>query len=207
MDRIRILCVEDMALIRSTLITFIERDTRMLVVAQAENGREAIEMALLHQPDVILMDLRMPVMDGIEATIAIRHKWPEARILLLTVIGGVDDIDRALKAGARGYLLKGCQPHELHAALLAIHEGKEHISPEVALKLADQRPLTLTDREHEVLKLLAANHSVDKMAEALCCSESTIRFHRVNLFRKLGVGDRAAAVAEAAKRGLIYFEP
>jgi DNA-binding NarL/FixJ family response regulator len=201
---IRILTADDHALLRQGIASLVEIEPDMELVAQASTGREAIEQFRRHQPDVTLMDLQMPDISGIEAIIAIRSEFPDARIVVLTTYAGDVQVVRALKAGARGYLLKGNVHTDLLATIRAVHAGQKRIPPEVAAELAmhtteDQ----LTARELEVLKLIAQGNANKEIAAQLSVREDTVKSHVGNILDKLGANDRTHAVTIGLKRGII----
>jgi DNA-binding NarL/FixJ family response regulator len=201
---IRILVVDDHPVLREGIAALVNGQTDMKLVGEASDGQEAIAQYRLHRPDVTLMDLQMPTMSGIETIIAIRDESPNARIIVLTTYGGDVQVVRALKAGARGYLLKG----HVHKALLdtirAVHAGEKRISPEVAAALADHTgDEELTPREIDVLRLLAMGNANKEIAGKLSVTEETVKGHVKNIFAKLGVNDRTHAVTIGLKRGII----
>jgi DNA-binding NarL/FixJ family response regulator len=201
---IRILTADDHALLRAGIASLVEIEPDMELVAQASTGREAIEQFRRHRPDITLMDLQMPDISGIEAIIAIRSEFPDARIVVLTTYAGDVQVVRALKAGARGYLLKGNVHTDLLATIRAVHAGQKRIPPEVAAELAmhtteDQ----LTVRELEVLKLIALGNANKEIAAQLSVREDTVKSHVGNILEKLGANDRTHAVTIGLKRGII----
>ena len=201
---IRILAADDHALLRQGIASLVEIEADMELVAQASTGREAIEQFRRHRPDITLMDLQMPDISGIEAIIAIRSEFPDARIVVLTTYAGDVQVVRALKAGARGYLLKGNVHKDLLATIRAVHAGQKRIPPEVAAELAmhtteDQ----LTVRELEVLKLIALGNANKEIAAQLSVREDTVKSHVGNILEKLGANDRTHAVTIGLKRGII----
>jgi DNA-binding NarL/FixJ family response regulator len=201
---IRILTADDHALLRAGIASLVEIEPDMELVAQASTGREAIEQFRRHRPDITLMDLQMPDISGIEAIIAIRSEFPDARIVVLTTYAGDVQVMRALKAGARGYLLKGNVHTDLLATIRAVHAGQKRIPPEVAAELAmhtteDQ----LTVRELEVLKLIALGNANKEIAAQLSVREDTVKSHVGNILDKLGANDRTHAVTIGLKRGII----
>ncbi len=202
--RIKILIADDHPVVREGLTAMIQRQPDMHVVAEAENGRQATELALLHKPDVVLMDLRMPEMGGVEVTATLRQRLPRCRVIVLTTYDGDQDIVRALQAGARAYLLKDVFRADLLAAIRAVHGGESRIPAAVAQRLAEHivNP-GLTPRELEVLRLMAGGHSNREIARTLFVTESTIKGHVNNIFSKLGVRHRTHAVTLALKRGII----
>jgi DNA-binding NarL/FixJ family response regulator len=200
---IRILVVDDHALLRKGLAAVINAEPDMKLVAEAANGDEALEKFRAHRPDVVLMDLQMPGLNGIEATIRIVSEFPEARIIVLTTYKGDAQVLRALRAGARAYLLKG-HDRELIETIHAVIEGRKRIPPEIAAELAEHAiEDELSEREIEVLQLIAAGNSNKQIADALFVAEATIKSRITNILSKLGASDRAHAVTIALKRGII----
>jgi DNA-binding NarL/FixJ family response regulator len=201
---ITVLIVDDHPLLREGITAVIDGQADMRVVAQATNGMEAIAHFRTHQPDVTLMDLAMPQVDGVEATIAIRAEWPQARIVMLTTYGGDAKAMRALKAGACGYLLKSLIRTDLLDAIRSVHAGQRRIPREVADDLAEHVGQdTLTERELGVLRHVAAGNSNRRVAGQLGISEETVKAHMKNILGKLGANDRTHAVTIALKRGII----
>ena len=201
---IRVLIVDDHAIVRRGLATIINRDPEMTVVAQAEDGQQAIDVFREYQPDVTLMDLRMPKMDGVEAITAICTEFKQARITVLTTYDSDEDIHRGLQAGAQGYLLKDAKPSELLNAIRTIHSGQKYVPPAVGAKLLQRMSYPeLSDRELAVLRLMAQGMSNADIATTLSIGESTVKSHVNRLLSKLGVGDRTQAVIIAVKRGLV----
>src|ERR1700722_2829593 len=204
---IAILCADDHPVIRSGLQAVVNLEADMCMVAEAANGEEAIEMYRQHRPDVVLMDLRMPVMDGLTAMTAILREFPEAKIVALTTYEGDDDIHRALSVGARGYLLKDTMRSELLGVIRTVHAGGRAIPPAVAARLAEYTPrVELTPREREVLQLMAKGFSNGDIARLLGRTESTMKVHVSNILAKLGVTDRTEAVTVALRRGILHLE-
>ncbi len=200
---IRVLIADDHPALREGLSALLERQTDLQVVAMAADGQEAVTLVRTHQPDVVLMDLRMPCLEGADAVTAICGEWPEARIIILTTYDGDEDIYRALRAGAKGYLLKDAPCEELFTAIRQVHRGQKYIMSQVAQKLTDRfQSSELTDRELEVLQLLVQGNTNRDISEALCVAEGTVKFHVRNILDKLGAGDRTQAVTIALKRGL-----
>jgi DNA-binding NarL/FixJ family response regulator len=200
---IRILAVDDHALLRKGLAAVINAEPNMKLVAEAANGEDAIEKFRTHRPDVVLMDLQMPGLNGIEATIRILSEFPDARIIVLTTYKGDAQVLRALRAGARAYLLKG-HDRELVETIHAVNEGRKKIPPEIAAELADHATDDeLSEREIEVLHLIAAGNSNKQIADRLFVAEATIKSRVTNILSKLGASDRAHAVTIALKRGII----
>jgi DNA-binding NarL/FixJ family response regulator len=178
----------------------------MELVAEASTGREALEQFRHHRPDLTLMDLQMPDMDGIEAMVAIRDEFPEARIIVLTTYKGDVQVLRALKAGARAYLLKGLLRKELLETIRAVHRGEKRISPEVAAVLADHLvDEALTSREIDVLRLIAGGNANKLIGDQLSITEETVKGYVKSIFSKLGAKDRTHAVTVALKRGIIHL--
>lgn len=203
-DFIRILAVDDHALFRDGITSLVNSQTDMRVVAEASNGREAIDRFRAHRPDVTLMDLRMPDMDGIEAMTAIIRDFPDARIVVLTTYSGDALIVRALKAGAQGYLLKGLLRKELLDTIRSVHVGRKRIAPDAALQVANHAADSLlTLREIDVLQLIAEGNANKVVADRLAVTEDTVKAHVRNILSKLGANDRTHAVTIAVKRGII----
>jgi DNA-binding NarL/FixJ family response regulator len=201
---IRILIVDDHPVVRQGLVALIERREDMTVVGEGNNGREAIELFRRFTPDVTLLDLRMPEVDGVTAITAIREQAPTARIVVLTTYDSDEDIYRGLRAGAKAYLLKDTPPQELLDTIRAVHAGQTRIPPDVAAKLAERMTgPELTHRELDVLRLLMAGKSNKEIAAALFISEGTVKTHVNNILGKLGASDRTQAVTTALKRGLV----
>src|SRR5882672_2943302 len=206
-NSIRILVADDNFLVRLGLGAVLNAQSGMTVVAEAGNGRQAVELFRQHTPDIVLMDLRMPLMTGVEATKAIRSEDPGARIIVLTTYDGDEDIYRALQAGARAYLLKDVLREDLLAAIRAVHAGQRHIPPAVAARLAERLPLSdLTARELEVLKLIVKGMSNSEIGAALTISTGTVKIHVNNILSKLGVSDRTQAATTALQRGIVHLD-
>jgi DNA-binding NarL/FixJ family response regulator len=202
--KIRIALVDDHPLLRQGLSALVADQPDMKLVAEASNGLEAIEQFRIHTPDVVLMDLQMPGMNGIDAMIAIRGEFPDARFIVLTTYTGDVQIVRALKAGARAYLLKSLLHRELLETIRAVHAGHKRIPPEVAAELADHAADdSLTQREIEVLRLIAAGNANKLVADQLSITEETVKAHVKNILSKLDANDRTHAVTIALKRGII----
>lgn len=201
---IRILTVDDHQLLREGIAAVLESQEDMTIVAQASNGREAVESFRRLRPDVTLMDLRMPDMSGIEAITVIRHEFPNARIIVLTTYAGDAQAAAALKAGAAGYLLKNLVRKELIETIRAVHSGKRRIPPEIATEIAEHvADDELTDREIEVLRRVAAGKSNKLIAAELDISEGTVKTHMKSILPKLDASDRTHAVMIALKRGIL----
>ena len=204
--RIRVFSVDDHALLREGIAAIITSEPDMTLVAQAATGREAIRMFAQHRPDVTLMDLRLPDMSGIDAIIAIRTEAPDARIIVLTTFDGDVEMQRALEAGARGYLLKSMPPKDMVAAIRQVHAGRKSIPAEVATQLAEHlADETLTPREVDVLSRVAGGNRNRDIADQLSISEETVKVHMKHIMDKLGASDRTQAVAIAIRRGIIQL--
>ena len=202
--RIRILCVDDHQLIREGVTLIIEREPDMRVVAAARTGEEAVALFREHRPDVTLMDLQLPVMNGLEAIQAIRKEDPGARIIVLTMYEGNEHIYRALTAGAATYLLKDTLSSDLIRVVRQVHAGEKPLRPEVQAKLAERAAQpTLTPREVEVISLVGEGRRNKEVAATLRISEETVQVHLRNIFAKLQVSDRASALTVAVKRGIV----
>jgi DNA-binding NarL/FixJ family response regulator len=204
--RIRVFSVDDHALLREGIAAIITNESDMVLVAQASTGREAVRQFQTHQPDVTLMDLRLPDMSGIDALIAIRTEAPDARVIILTTFEGDVEMHRALEAGARGYLLKSMPPKDLVAAIRQVHAGRKSIPAEVATELAEHlSDEALTAREIEVLSRVAGGNRNRDIAGQLSISEETVKVHMKHIMEKLGASDRTQAVAIAIRRGIIQL--
>jgi len=205
--RIRVLVADDHPVVRAGLATVIAQEADLELVAEAENGARAVTLFREHHPDVVLMDLRMPVIDGVEAIRTITAEYPAARILALTTYEGDGDIRRALDVGAWGYLLKDMLLTEVITAVRAVHRGERVIPPAVAVRLAEHPPGSdLTERELEVLTLVARGLANKDVAGAIGRSDETVKIHLKNIFAKLRVTDRTQAVTVALARGLIHLD-
>jgi len=203
---IRVLCVDDHPLLRDGLDALINNRPGMVLVAQASSAQEGIAEFRKHQPDVTLMDLRLPDKSGIEAMRAIRAEFPEARIIVLTTFEGDVEIQRALEAGARAYILKNMPPKELLEVIEQVHAGKKRIPAQVAAHLAEHvADESLTAREVEVLNQLAEGNRNRDIAEKLFITEETVKVHIKHIMEKLGASDRTQAVAIGLRRGIIHL--
>jgi two-component system NarL family response regulator len=203
-EPIRILIVEDHHVVRQGLVALIKSVDDMEVVAEAADGRQGVDLHRKHRPDVTIMDLRLPVLGGVEAIQEIRQATPNARVIVLTTFDGDENIYRALQAGARGYLLKDMFGEELMDAIRAVHAGKTRIPAVVAQRLAERmRGPELTSREMDVLRLIVAGNSNKEIGGALHISEATVKTHINNLLGKLGVSDRTQAATTAIQRGIV----
>jgi DNA-binding NarL/FixJ family response regulator len=201
---VRILAVDDHPLLREGIAALIRNEPDMQLVAEASNGREAIDQFRKVQPDVTLMDVQMPDMSGIDALIAIREEAPKAKIIVLTTYGGDALAMRAMKAGAHAYVLKGLVRKDLLETIRAVNRGQKRIHPDVAVELAQHSgESTLTAREIEVLSLVAAGNSNKRIAASLNITEDTAKGHLKSILAKLGASDRTRAVTLALKRGII----
>jgi DNA-binding NarL/FixJ family response regulator len=201
---IRVLAVDDHALLRDGIAALIGNQLDMELVGEASNGREAVELFRQHQPDVTLMDLQMPEMGGIDALSAIRGEFPEARIIVLTTYAGDVQVFRALKAGARAFLLKGLLRKELLETIRAVHAGQKRLPPEIAAEIAEHATDdTLTRREIDVLRLIAGGNANKEIAAQLSLTEETVKGHVKNILAKLDANDRTHAVTIGLKRGII----
>ncbi len=201
---IRVLSVDDHPLLREGIAALVNAESDMKLVAEATNGQEAIEKFRSHRPDVTLMDLQMPALNGIDAIIGIRSEFPNARVIVLTTYAGDVQVLRAPKAGARGYILKGHVRRELLDTIRAVHAGQKRIPPEVAAELAEHTGEDdLSSREIEVLRLIAAGNANKEIAAQLSIAEDTVKSHVTNILSKLGANDRTHAVTIGLKRGII----
>ena len=201
---IRIMAADDHVLLRKGIAAIIASQPDMSLVAEASNGREAVEQYRTHRPDITLMDLQMPEMNGLDAMIAIRTEFPEARIIMLTTYTGDVQVLRAMKVGARGYLLKTLLDKELLETIRAVHGGKKMLSAEASYELAEHATSdTLTPAEIDVLRLIAAGHANKQIAAQLSITEDTVKGRVKSILSKLGANDRTHAAMIGVKRGII----
>ena len=203
---IRVLLVDDHPVVRNGLSLMLKYEPDMKAAGEANNGFEALEFYRQERPDIVLMDLRMPVMNGVEATIQIRTEFPAARIILLTTYDGDEDIYQGLRAGARAYMLKDAPCEELLNTIRIVHSGQKHITPEVGIKLAERlEGPELTERERDVLRLMAKGKNNQEIGIELFITEGTVKFHVNHILNKLAVNDRTQAVIAAVKRGIVIL--
>jgi DNA-binding NarL/FixJ family response regulator len=204
--RIRVFCVDDHPLMREGIAAVIRNESDMQLVAEASTGHEAIQGFREHQPDVTLMDVRMPDMGGIDALLAIRTEFADARVIMLTTFEGDAEIQRALEAGAQGYMLKSMPRKQLVDMIRKVHAGKKQIPPEVADQLIEHiGDETLSKREVEVLQKIAGGNRNSDIAALLFISEETVKGHIKHIMEKLGASDRTEAVAVGIRRGIIHL--
>jgi DNA-binding NarL/FixJ family response regulator len=205
-DPIRVLCVDDHPLIREGIAMIVANESDMELVGEAPTGHAAIQMFREHRPDVTLMDLRLPDFSGNDALIAIREEFPDARILMLTTFDGDVEVQRALKAGARGYLLKSMPPKEILEAVRQVHAGGKRIPQVVASHLAEHLGYeSLSEREIEVLRQVANGNGNREVGKQLAISEETVKVHIKHIMEKLGANDRTQAVTIAVRRGIMQL--
>ena len=205
-NKIRIMVIDDQAVVRQGFVALINTVADMEVIAEGINGQQAIDLYNQHTPDITLIDLRMPVIGGVEAISAIRAKFPDARLIVLTTYDGDEDIYRSLQAGAKGYLLKDVFFEELETAIRTVHSGSRHIPAAIAMRLAERMASSdLTSREMEVLELIVRGQSNKEIGATLAISEATVKSHINNILSKLGVTDRTQAVTTALQRGLVHL--
>jgi DNA-binding NarL/FixJ family response regulator len=204
--KIRVFTVDDHPLLHEGLATVIRNEPDMTLAAQASSGREAVQLYRDFTPDVTLMDLRLPDMSGIDAMIAIRSEFPEARVIILTTFAGDVEIQRALQAGARAYMLKSMPPREIMEVIRQVHSGKRKIPAEIAAHLAEHySDEALTQREVEVLQQVAGGNRNRDIAGKLFITEETVKVHVKHIMEKLGAADRTQAVAIGVRRGIIHL--
>jgi len=205
-NKIRVLSVDDHPLLREGLAAVINSQPDMLMFAQAASGQDGIQQFRKHLPDVTLMDLRLPDMSGVDTIVAILAEFPEARIIMLTTFEGDVEIQRALEAGARGYMLKSMPPKELVEVIRQVHAGKKRIPPQLAARLAEHMSdEALTVRELEVLRQIAEGNRNRDIGEKLFITEETVKVHIKHIMEKLGASDRTQAIAIAIRRGIIHL--
>lgn len=198
--------IDDQAVVRQGFVALINTVPDMEVIAEGINGQQAIDLYKQHTPDVTLIDLRMPVVGGVEAITTIRQDFPDARLIVLTTYDGDEDIYRSLQAGAKGYLLKDVFFEELEKAIRGVHAGARHIPAAIAMRLAERMASSdLTSREMEVLDLIVRGQSNKEIGASLTISEATVKSHINNILSKLGVSDRTQAVTTALQRGLVHL--
>ncbi|MBW4695819.1 MAG: response regulator transcription factor [Lyngbya sp. HA4199-MV5] len=203
---IRILLADDHPPLRKGLALILDNEDDMTIVAEAGNGREAVALFRQHQPDVALIDLRMPQLSGVETITAIRAEFPNARLIVLTTYDGDEDIYQGLRAGAMAYLLKDTGCDEIIETIRVVHSGQRRIPSAVGVKLLERMGTAdLSDREREVLQLLAVGKSNQEIGADLSISEATVKFHLNNILNKLNVRDRTQAVVKALRRGLVHI--
>jgi len=206
-NKIRIIVIDDQAVVRQGFVSLINTVADMEVIAEGTNGQQAIELYRQHKPDVMLIDLRMPVLSGVEAISAIRRESPGARMIVLTTYDGDEDIYRSLQAGAQGYLLKDVFFEELEEAIRKVHAGSRRIPAAVAERLAERMSGSeLTSRELEVLQQIVAGKSNKEIGTHLNISEATVKSHINNILSKLGVTDRTQAATTALQRGIVHLK-
>ncbi len=204
--RIRVLSVDDHPLVREGIAALINDQPDMRMAAQGASGKEAIQRFRDHQPDVVLLDVRLPDMSGIDAMITIRSEFPDARIIIVTSSEGDTEMQRALEGGARGYMLKSMPPKDLLEAIRKVHAGKKAIPPEIAARLANHySDETLTEREIEILQQIAEGNRNRDIADKLFISEGTVKVHIKHIMGKLGANDRTQAITIAVRRGIIHL--
>ena len=206
-EPIRVMIVENHFIMRVGLTAIISGQPDMVTVVEAGNGSKAVELFAAHLPDVVLMDLKIPGLNGLEVLSAVTGKFPRAKIIILSDYGGDEDIFRAFRLGARAYFLKDIKGPELIKAIRAVHAGRRVMPPEIAARLADRIPRSeLSPRETEILKLISSGKSNRQIADLLSISGGTVRVHASNIFAKLGCHDRAQAVSQAFQRGIIHLD-
>lgn len=206
-DLIRVMIVDDHPIVRQGFAGMLATEPNIVVVAEAANGQQAIDLFRQHRPDITLMDLRMPVVTGVEAITRIRKEFPKSHFIVLTTYDGDEDIYRALQSGAQGYLLKTMYCDEIIDAIRTVNEGRRYIPTPVAARLAERLASSdLTGREIEVLELIVQGKSNKRIADVLAITEPTVKGHVSNILGKLGVDDRTQAATAAIQRGIIHLQ-
>jgi DNA-binding NarL/FixJ family response regulator len=204
---IRLLIVDDHFVVRIGLTSALNLEPDMQVIAEARNGKEAVTLFQKHRPDVVVMDYQLPELNGAEATAAIREKSPDARIIVLSVYKGEEDVHRAVQAGASGYLPKSAEPRELVEAIRAIHNGGQYFPAAISAALSQRQARgKLSEREQEVLVMIVRGRSNKEIAAALGISENTVKVHTTKVFEKLNVADRLEAATAAIQRGIVHLQ-
>jgi DNA-binding NarL/FixJ family response regulator len=205
--KISLLVVDDHFFVRMGLTSSLNAEPDLRVIAEADHGAQALKLYREHRPDLVILDGRLPGMSGVETLIALRTEFPAARVLMLSIDEGEEDIHRALQAGAAGYLPKATQLQELLRAIRAIHGGERYLPPALAARLAERGPgASLTERELEVLELVSKGLTNREIATTLSCSETTAKWHLKNIMQKLDVTDRTEATRAAVERGILHLE-
>jgi DNA-binding NarL/FixJ family response regulator len=205
-EPVRVMIVDDHPVVRFGLASILSSQPDMVVAAQAATGKEAVALSQRHKPDVVLMDLRLPGMSGVEAIVAIRKISPETRFVVLTTYEGDEDIHRALEAGAHAYLVKGSSHTDLLKAIRAVHEGRRFISPSASKSLAGRPPASeLSAREREILEFIVKGKSNKEIADALGITEGTVKWHVNLILSRLSVSDRTQAAITALHRGIVHL--
>jgi two-component system NarL family response regulator len=206
-DEIKVMLVDDHPAYRKGMAALIASEPGLRVVAETGNGNEVLELYRKTRPDIVLMDLRLPGLGGVEATLAVRKEFPDARIIVLTTFDADEDIYRAIQSGAKSYLLKDTPDDDLSATIRAVHAGEEPLPPKVAERLAQrERRAELSQREMEVLQLLIKGRSNKEIGSSLFISEDTVKAHLKTLFIKLRVQDRTEAAISAIRHGIVHLE-
>ena len=204
---IRLLIVDDHFVVRIGLTSALNLEPDLQVIAEARNGKEAVALYQQHRPDVVVMDYQLPELNGAQATAAIRALDPDARIIILSVYKGEEDVHRAVEAGASGYLPKSAEPRELVEAIRAIRNGDRYFPAAISAALSQrQARATLSDREHEVLVMIVRGRSNKEIAAAMGISENTVKVHTTRVFEKLNVADRLEAATAAIQRGIVHLQ-
>jgi len=205
--KISLLVVDDHFFVRMGLTSSLNAEPDLRVIAEADHGAQALKLYREHRPDLVILDGRLPGMSGVETLTALRTEFPTARVLMLSIDEGEEDIHRALQAGAAGYLPKATQLQELLRAIRAIHGGERYLPPALAARLAERGPgASLTERELEVLELVSKGLTNREIATTLSCSETTAKWHLKNIMQKLDVTDRTEATRAAVERGILHLE-